>query len=169
MTYDFAPLFRTAIGFDRLARLVDNAVQTPGNAASYPPYNIEKTGESTYALTMAVAGFAPDDIELTVSDSTLTVVGRATEREPRGEMLHRGIASRTFERRFMLADHIVIDAAALNNGLLRVDVRHIVPEASRPRRIDITVGGASVVKQHGQPSTPITTDGQAIVSDAQAA
>jgi len=137
MTYDFAPLFRTAIGFDRLARLVDNASQVPASAASYPPYNIEKTGDSSYALTMALAGFSADDLELTLTDNTLVVVGRVAEPANKGEILHRGIAARAFERRFALADHIVVDSASLNNGLLRVEVRRVVPEALKPRRIEI--------------------------------
>ncbi|GBQ28960.1 Hsp20 family protein [Gluconacetobacter sacchari] len=139
MTYDFAPLFRTAIGFDRLARLVDNAAQNPA-APSYPPYNIEKLGEDSYVLTMAVAGFGPEDIELTVQDNMLVVAGRLASATPEGEVLHRGIATRAFERRFVLADHIVVDSADMTNGLLRVAVRRFVPEALKPRRIPVGSG-----------------------------
>jgi len=154
MTYDFAPLFRTAIGFDRLARIVDTANQVPASAASYPPYNIEKTGESSYALTMALAGFNASDIELTLADNTLLVVGRVSEPAQKGELLHRGIASRAFERRFALADHIVVDSASLENGLLRVDVRRVVPEALKPRRIEIA---SSTGMQSVQPKLEATS------------
>ena len=135
MTYDFAPLFRSTIGFDRLARLVDAAAQA-ANTTSYPAYNIEKTGEDRYVLTMAVAGFGPDDIELTAQDNTLTVTGRV-EPEAKGELLYRGIAGRAFERRFALADHIVVESAELTHGLLHVGLKRVVPEALKPRRISI--------------------------------
>ena len=118
-TPDFAPLFRTAIGFDRLARLMNNAAAA-GDAPSYPPYNIEKTGEDTYCLTMAVAGFRPEEIELTVKDNTLIVSGRVNSDGQKNEMLYRGIAGRAFERHFVLADHIVVDGADLQHGLLHV-------------------------------------------------
>lgn len=132
--FDFAPLFRTAIGFDRLARLVDAA--TAGDA-SYPPYNIEKTGENTYRLTMAVAGFGPDDIEITVKDNTLLVTGQGRTEAPKAEVLYRGIARRGFERRFVLADHIVVEGAELQNGLLHVALKRVVPEGLKPRRIPV--------------------------------
>ena len=142
MTYDFAPLFRTAIGFDRLARLVDTATEAAA-APSYPPYNIEKTGEDTYRLTMAVAGFGPEDIELVVKDNTLIVTGRAGSEQPKTDILYRGIAGRAFERRFVLADHIVVDGADLRNGLLHVGLKRVVPEALKPRRISIGQGAPS--------------------------
>ena len=132
--FDFAPLFRTAIGFDRLARLVDAAAASD---ASYPPYNIEKTGEDSYRLTMAVAGFGPDDIEITAKDNTLLVSGRVNGEAPKAELLYRGIAGRAFERRFVLADHIVVEGADLRNGLLHVGLKRVVPEALKPRRIAI--------------------------------
>src|SRR6201988_5392526 len=116
-TYDFASLFRTAIGFDRLARLMDSAVST-AEAPSYPPYNIEKTGDDTYRLTMAVAGFRPEDIDLTVKENTLLISGRVAGDASKGEVLYRRIAGRAFERRFVLADHIVVEGADLANGLL---------------------------------------------------
>ena len=108
-TFDFAPLFRTAIGFDRLARLMDTAASA-AEAPSYPPYNIEKTGEDTYRLTMAVAGFRPDELDMVVKDNTLVVSGKVANDGQKGEVLYRGIAGRAFERRFVLADHIVVDA-----------------------------------------------------------
>jgi molecular chaperone IbpA len=131
---NFAPLFRTAIGFDRLARLADAAASVD---ASYPPYNIEKTGDDTYRLTMAVAGFGPEDIELTTKDNTLIVAGRASTEAPKSELLYRGIAARAFERRFVLADHVVVDGADLQNGMLHVGLKRVVPEALKPRRIAI--------------------------------
>lgn len=138
-TIDFAPLFRTAIGFDRMARLMDSAASA--EAPGYPPYNIEKLGEDSYRLTMAVAGFRPDDIELVVKDNTLTVSGRVAQDGSPAEMLYRGIAGRAFERRFVLADHIVVEGADLQNGLLHVGLKRVVPEALKPRRIPI--GGAA--------------------------
>jgi molecular chaperone IbpA len=139
-TYDFAPLFRTAIGFDRLARLMDTAVSAP-EASSYPPYNIEKTGDDTYCLTMAVAGFSPNDLDLTVKENTLVVSGRVNGEGSKGEVLYRGIAGRAFERRFVLADHIVVEGADLNNGLLHVGLKRVVPEALKPRKI--AIGGTA--------------------------
>ena len=124
----FAPLFRTAIGFDRLAPLADNAAAA-SEAQSYPPYNIEKTGEDTYRLTMAVAGFKPEELDMTVQDNTLIVSGRVKEEGQRSEILYRGIAARAFERRFVLADHIVVDGADLQHGLLHVGLKRVVPEA----------------------------------------
>jgi len=136
--FDFAPLFRTAIGFDRLARMVDAASTAD---ASYPPYNIERTGDDTYQLTMAVAGFGPDDIELTVKENTLVVAGRVSADTSKAEVLYRGLAGRAFERRFVLADHIVVDGADLKNGLLHVGLKRVVPEALKPRRI--AIGGTT--------------------------
>jgi molecular chaperone IbpA len=148
-TFDFSPLFRTAIGFDRLARLADTAASA-ANAPSYPPYNIEKTGDDTYRLTMAVAGFRQEDLELVVKDNTLVVSGRvAEEGQKNNEVLYRGIAGRAFERRFVLADHIVVDGADLRNGLLHVGLNQVVPEELKPRRISI-----------GGPAPAIANDAQ---------
>jgi molecular chaperone IbpA len=139
-TFDFAPLFRTAIGFDRLARLVDTAASA-AEAPSYPPYNIEKTGDDSYRLTMAVAGFGPDDIDLVVKDNTLLVSGRVRGEGAHAEVLYRGIAARAFERRFVLADHMVVEGADLRDGLLHVGLKRVVPESLKPRRI--VIGGAA--------------------------
>jgi molecular chaperone IbpA len=134
---DFSPLFRTAIGFDRLARLMDNARAVP-DTNGYPPYNIEKTGEEAYVLTMAVAGFAEADLDITTQENTLTITGRPQPQPEDGRrVLHRGIAGRAFERRFVLADHIVVEGADLANGLLHVALRRVVPEALKPRRIPV--------------------------------
>jgi molecular chaperone IbpA len=140
-TLDFAPLFRTAIGFDRLARLVDTAAAS-AEVSSYPPYNIERTGEDSYRLTMAVAGFRPEDLELTVKENTLVVAGRLPAENQKAELLYRGIAGRAFERRFVLADHIVVEGADLQNGLLHVGLKRVVPEALKPRRIEIGTAAA---------------------------
>jgi len=143
-TFDFAPLFRTAIGFDRLARLMDTVASAP-EAPSYPPYNIEKTGEDTYRLTMAVAGFRSEDLDLVVKDNTLVIAGKVNTNGQNGEVLYRGIAGRAFERRFVLADHIVVDGADLQNGLLHVGLKRVVPEALKPRRIAIGSGSPTAI------------------------
>jgi molecular chaperone IbpA len=148
-TFDFAPLFRTAIGFDRLARLMDAATSS-ADASSYPPYNIEKTGEDTYRLTMAVAGFRPEDLDLVVKENTLVVSGKVNGNGQNSEMLYRGIAGRAFERRFVLADHIVVDGADLRNGLLHVGLKRVVPEALKPRRIEIGSGTPAAVANDSQ-------------------
>jgi len=136
--FNFTPLFRTTIGVDRLARLVDAAANAD---ASYPPYNIEKSGDDSYRLTMAVAGFGAEDIELTVKENTLVVAGRVSAEAPKAEVLYRGLAGRPFERRFVLSDHIVVEGADLKNGLLHVGLKRVVPEALKPRRI--AVGSAT--------------------------
>ena len=140
---NLSPLFRTAIGFDRLARLVDTASAAD---VSYPPYNIEKTGDDSYRLTMAVAGFGENDIELTVKENTLVVAGRVSAEAPKAEVLYRGIAGRAFERRFVLADHIVVDGAELVNGLLHVALKRVVPEALKSRRIPVTAGAPARIE-----------------------
>jgi len=149
MTYDFAPLFRTAIGFDRLARLMDTAVSA-AEPPTYPPYNIEKTGEDSYRLTMAVAGFRRDDLELVMKDNTLTISGRLSGENSKSEVLYRGIAGRAFERRFVLADHIVVEGADLQDGLLHVGLKRVVPEALKPRRIEVSTGAPKAVANDEQ-------------------
>lgn len=156
MTYDFSPLFRSAIGFDRMARLM-STVQDVAAPPAYPPYNIAKTGDDSYRLTMAVAGFSQDDLDLTVKDNALIVTGRVAV-DAEGELLHRGIAGRAFERRFALADHIVVDGAELNHGLLHVALRRVVPEALKPRKIAIGTLPA--------PQPTIANDGAKIVQAA---
>ncbi len=150
-TVDFAPLFRTSIGFDRLARLVDT-VPSGQDAQAYPPYNIEKVGDDSYRLTMAVAGFRPEDLDLTVKDTTLVVSGRVGNDGPKTEVLYRGIAGRPFERRFALADHIVVEGADLQNGLLHVGLKRIVPEALKPRKIAVGTGSTAAIANDQQPS-----------------
>ena len=136
-TLDFAPLFRTTIGFDRLARQMDTAASTV-EAPAYPPYNIEKTSDDSYRLTMAVAGFSRDDLTLTIQDNTLIVAGRVSGQAPKLEFLYRGIAGRPFERRFVLADHIVVEGADLHNGLLHIGLNRVTPEAPKLRNIAIS-------------------------------
>jgi molecular chaperone IbpA len=132
---NLSPLFRTAIGFDRLARLADTA---NGAADSgYPPYNIERLGEDAYRLTMAVAGFGPENIEITVKENALIIAGKLADEAQQTELLYRGIAGRAFERRFVLADHMVVDGADITNGLLYVAIKRVVPEQLKPRRIAI--------------------------------
>jgi molecular chaperone IbpA len=133
---DFSPLLRTAIGFDRFARMLDGARLQP-EAQAYPPYNIEMTGQDSYVLTMAVAGFGPEDIEVVLREDTLHVSGKASEGQGERHYIHRGIAGRAFERRFVLADHLVVQGARLENGLLHVALKREVPEALKPRRIAI--------------------------------
>ncbi|OHT19759.1 Hsp20 family protein [Edaphosphingomonas haloaromaticamans] len=134
---DFAPLLRSSIGFENLNRLVDFATRGEGDA--YPPYNIEKLGDGAYRISMAVAGFSRDELDLTVQENVLIVVGRAGEAQENGtrEFLHRGIAKRAFERRFQLADTIKVTGAGYENGLLNIDLVREVPEHKKPRRIEI--------------------------------
>ncbi|MGH7036843.1 MAG: Hsp20 family protein [Stellaceae bacterium] len=135
--FDFSPLFRSTIGFDRLTRLIDAAAHADGAAPGYPPYNIETTGEDAYRLTMAVAGFAGDELDITVQENTLVVTGKAKKDDENGRYLHRGIARRGFERRFSLAEHIKVTGASLENGMLHVDLVREVPETAKPRKIAI--------------------------------
>ena len=135
--FDLSPLFRTTVGFDHMARLMDSLANEPSNG--YPPYNIEAVEEDAYRITMAVAGFGEDDLDVTAQDGQLVVTGRLerpeTDKERR--FLHRGIAERAFERRFNLAEHIVVKGARLENGLLHIDLAREVPEEKKPRKIAI--------------------------------
>ena len=134
---DFTPFYRSAIGFDRLFQMLDTAsgFDTEGG---YPPYNIEKTGETAYRITLAVAGFAPGEIKIEVKDTTLTVSGEKAAEPGDKTYLHRGIAARAFERRYQLADHVDVTGAAFENGLLHVDLVRNVPERLKPRQIAIS-------------------------------
>jgi molecular chaperone IbpA len=140
-SFDLSPLFRSTIGFDRLMRLADAATRVDSAASAYPPYNIETTGENAYRLTMAVAGFSGDELDVTVKENALLISGRAKKEEEGKEYLYRGIARRAFERRFQLADHIKVLGASLDNGLLHVDLVREIPEAMKPRKIEITTTG----------------------------
>jgi molecular chaperone IbpA len=138
-TYDFSPLYRTAIGFDRLAQLFDEA-QRAESQPSYPPYNIELLGEDKYRITMAVAGFNNSELDVVSERDTLKVVGRKQKGEDKHTFLHRGIAARDFEQRFELADHVKVVGARLDNGLLSIDLVREIPEALKPRKISIDTG-----------------------------
>lgn len=136
---DFSPLYRSTVGFDRLFSMLDQIGQ-PESGQTYPPYNIERTGEDAYRVTMAVAGFGENEISIEAHRNVLTVKGEKTE-ENAGEgteLLYRGIASRAFERRFQLADHVEVTGAVLKNGLLHVDLKRNIPEEMKPRKIAIT-------------------------------
>lgn len=147
--HDLSPLHRFTVGFDNVGRLLDAAARLDEAALSYPPYNIEKLGDDDYRVTMAVAGFAEDDLDITLHDNTLIISGRMDKPENGEEtrqFLHRGIATRAFERRFELADHIKVRGARLVNGLLHVDLQREVPEEKKPRRIAINRGEPKVIE-----------------------
>lgn len=145
-TFDFSPLYRSAVGFDRLMSMVD-AAQKSASADSYPPYNIEKTGENAYQVTLAVAGFGADDLDIEVRDGQLVVVGKGSTEDDESRYLHRGIARRAFERRFQLADHVEVKAADLKDGLLVIDLVREIPEAMKPRKIEIKGAGKVIENQ----------------------
>jgi molecular chaperone IbpA len=144
-TFDLSPLYRSTVGFDRLFSLLDQAAGVD-QAQTYPPYNIERSDENAYRITLAVAGFADADLTIEVKESTLTVRGeKQAKAEGEGtEVLYRGIASRAFERRFQLADHVHVKGADLVNGLLHIDLVREIPEAKKPRQI--AIGGAKVIE-----------------------
>jgi len=137
-TIDFTPLYRSAVGFDRLAGLLESAART-GQETGWPPYNIETTGENAYRIEIAVAGFKPDELNIEVKENLLTVTGRKTANDDTTgrTYLHRGLAERDFERRFQLADYVVVTEAGLDNGLLAIGLKRELPEALKPRRIEI--------------------------------
>lgn len=137
-TFDLSPLFRSTVGFDHLARMLDASARVDEQAFAYPPYNIEKLDEDRYRITMAVAGFAESDLQITTQDHTLVISGTARKEASTAQYLHRGIAGRSFERRFELADYIRPNGASLVNGLLHVDLMREVPEALKPRSIPIS-------------------------------
>jgi molecular chaperone IbpA len=143
-TFDFSPLFRSTVGFDRLSRMLETGMLNEQESA-YPPYNIVKVSDDQYRITMAVAGFSQDEIDITSKENQLIVQGRAQERDDAKGVtyLHRGIAARAFERRFQLADHIKVDGAALENGLLTISLVREIPEEMKPRKIQILSGDSS--------------------------
>ena len=141
-TIDLTPLYRTMVGFDRMANMIDNATRLDG-AQGYPPYNIEKTAEDAFGIELAVAGFSEEDLEIEIKDGLLTVAGKklAPENGEERDFLHRGIAERNFIRRFQLADHVIVTGAELVNGLLKIELVRELPEALKPRKISIGVKG----------------------------
>jgi molecular chaperone IbpA len=144
-TFDFAPLYRSTVGFDRLFSLLDQ-VGNPDAAPTYPPYNIERTGDNSYRITVAVAGFADNELTIEAKENTLTIRGeKAKQTETSGEVLYQGIAARTFERRFQLADYVQVKGASLENGLLHVNLEREIPEAAKPRQIPINGGTPKIV------------------------
>ena len=136
-TFDFSPLFRTMVGFDRLNQALEHARHVDENSVSYPPYNIETTGENDYTITMAVAGFGKNDISIESRENELVVTGKKQEGADNRNYLHRGIAGRNFERRFQLADYVRVADATLVDGLLHIDLVRELPEAMKPRKIEI--------------------------------
>lgn len=135
--FDFAPLYRSTVGFDRLFHMLDS-INTGGEDGGYPPYNIERIADNSYRITMAVAGFTRDEITVEVKETTLTVKGEKKPEETKREFLHRGIAQRGFDRRFQLADYVEVTSADLKDGLLHVDLVRNIPERMKPRTISIS-------------------------------
>ncbi|MGB8532634.1 MAG: Hsp20 family protein [Pseudolabrys sp.] len=138
-TFDFAPLYRSTVGFDRMFSVLDQLDGLEGSVPSYPPYNIERNGENAFRISVAVAGFTNADLSIETKENTLTIHGekQATDEEKRSDVLYKGIAERAFERSFQLADHVVVRSAKLANGLLHIDLVREVPEAMKPRAIPI--------------------------------
>ena len=138
-TFDLSPLYRSTVGFDRMFNLLDSVGGVETSAPTYPPYNIERTGENEYRVTMAVAGFGEDDLSIEAKENTLTVKGekKSETEEKENQFLYRGIAARAFERRFQLADHVEVKGATLENGLLHIDLVREIPEAMKPRTVAI--------------------------------
>jgi len=144
--FDFSPLFRSTVGFDRVLDMLDS-VSRYDTTQTFPPYNIERTDESHYRITIAVAGFAEKDLNVEVREGVLTVQGKRSEDTDKQGFLYQGIAGRAFERRFQLAEHVEVKGAKLENGLLHLDLERIVPEERKPRRIPINGGNVSVIEQ----------------------
>ncbi len=152
-SYDYAPLYRSSVGFDRVFNLLENAQRAP-SISDWPPYDIVKTGDNNYRISIAVAGFAQDDLDITFQSNLLTVSGKKQETANEG-YLHRGIAGRPFEHRFELADHVRVNGADLRNGLLSIDLVREVPEALKPRKIDIQTNPA-----RAEPAAPAQIEAQ---------
>lgn len=146
-TFDLSPLYRSTVGFDHVFSLLDT-FGGPDSVPTYPPYNIERTGENAYRISVAVAGFTDQDLNIEVKENTLTIRGQkeTAEKKEEGEVLYQGIAARAFERRFQLADHVEIRGANLENGLLHVDLVREIPESKKPRKIAIGTGNSKVIE-----------------------
>lgn len=145
--FDLSPLYRSTVGFDRLFSMLDTLPSGDASTPGYPPYNIERTAENEYRITMAVAGFSDQEIDIETKENVLTVKAQKVEEEEQEgrEILHRGIASRSFERRFQLADHVEVKGATLENGLLHIDLVREIPEAMKPRKIAVNGSGAKQI------------------------
>lgn len=142
-TYDFSPLFRYSVGFDRLEKMLDSTARRQGQGSSYPPYNIESVDDNAYRISIAVAGFSETDLDISQAENTLTVKGNRSTNDDTVSYLHRGIANRSFERRFDLADHVKVTNANLDNGMLTIQLEREVPEALKPRQIEISKGSTA--------------------------
>ncbi|MEW9918178.1 Hsp20 family protein [Marimonas sp. MJW-29] len=145
-TFDFAPLYRSSVGFDQIANMMDRVLSSDGATPSYPPYNIEKLDDDSYRISIAVAGFSEADLSVEVRDKALIVSARKAEEDEGKTYLHRGIATRAFERRFHLADHVIVTGAAHTDGMLHIELQRQVPEALKPRQIEIRSDVKSIEK-----------------------
>ena len=143
-TIDFSPLYRSVVGFDRRADLLDAASAEAGQG--YPPYNIERTGDNAYRIEIAVAGFKPDELTIDVKEAVVTVTGRKAANDAERRFVHRGLAERNFERRFQLAEYVVVTEANLADGLLSISLKRELPEALKPRRIEIGTGASTLIE-----------------------
>ena len=141
-SFDFSPLYRSTVGFDRLANLLETVSQFDPATPAYPPYNIEQLAENDYRISMAVAGFSDKDLSVEVKEGVLTITGKRNGEEPKTRFLYQGIAGRSFERRFQLADHMELRGARLEHGLLHVDIARVIPEEKKARKISISAGKA---------------------------
>lgn len=141
-TIDFSPLFRHSVGYDRMQELLNAATRMDSSSNSYPPYNIEQIGEDGYRITMAVAGFGEQDLDVTVKENTMVVAGKITDAPEENSYLHHGIAGRAFERHFELAEHIKVVGGSLENGMLNIDLVREIPEEKKPRKITIETQNA---------------------------
>ncbi|MBO0759466.1 MAG: Hsp20 family protein [Bradyrhizobiaceae bacterium] len=157
-TFDFAPLWRTSVGFDRLFEAINNMQLLEGQNSNYPPYDILRTGDDTYRIQVALAGFSPDDVTITAQQNLLTVAGRKEE-SPEHQYLYQGISARAFQRQFNLEDHVEVEGASYQNGLLQIDLVRRVPEAMKPRRIDISTAAPKREKPKVVDATPAAASG----------
>jgi molecular chaperone IbpA len=146
-TFDLAPLYRSTVGFDQLANMMDRVLSNDVAQPSYPPYNIEKTADDAYRISLAAAGFSADDLNIEVKQNALVVTAKKGEESPDKTYLHRGIATRAFERRFHLADHVRVTGASHEDGMLHINLEREIPEALKPRRIEISSGATKAVEQ----------------------
>lgn len=152
-SYDLTPLMRSTVGFDRMASLLDSFGRSDDQGQGYPPYNIEKLDENSYRITMAVAGFSEDELNIVTQGTTLIVSGKAKSEDDNVKYLYRGIARRAFERRFELAEHIEVEGARIENGLLHIDLERRVPEAMKPRTIEIKTSASRKTVEHDAAAT----------------
>ncbi|WP_299422991.1 Hsp20 family protein [uncultured Shimia sp.] len=146
-TFDLAPLYRSTVGFDQLANMMDRVLSNDVAQPSYPPYNIEKTADDAYRISLAVAGFSADDLNIEVKQNALVVTAKKGDEASDKTYLHRGIATRAFERRFHLADHVRVTGASHEDGMLHINLEREIPEALKPRRIEISSGATTAVEQ----------------------